>query len=64
LPDGLFSNQKSKFGFILNGLQWKILVYFVTIWSILWPFDMFYLHLVYFIYIWSTYFMAIWYILP
>jgi hypothetical protein len=55
LPDGLFSNQKSQFGYILGVLQWKILEYFMTIWSILrpfgnisWPFGIFCGHLVYF----------------
>jgi hypothetical protein len=28
----------SKFG---RALEWKILVYFMVIWSILWPFDIF-----------------------
>jgi hypothetical protein len=35
LPDGLFSNQKSKFGQILEGSELKMLVYFMTIWNIL-----------------------------
>jgi hypothetical protein len=42
LPDGLFSNQKSQFGYILEGLAmenlglfYDHLVYFITIWSIL-----------------------------
>jgi hypothetical protein len=42
LPDGLFSNQKSKFG---RALEWKMPVFFMTIlecftviWHILWPF--------------------------
>jgi hypothetical protein len=34
LPDGLLSNQKFQFGRVL---LWKIWVYFMTIWSILWP---------------------------
>jgi hypothetical protein len=33
-------------------LQWKIFVYFMDILSILWPFDIFYGHLVYFVVIW------------
>jgi hypothetical protein len=32
LPDGLFSNQKSKFW---RALQWKMLVFFMDTWSIL-----------------------------
>jgi hypothetical protein len=44
LPDGLFTNQKSKFGQILDGLRMENagifyghLVYFTAIWYILWP---------------------------
>jgi hypothetical protein len=33
-------------------LQWKISSYFVTIWSILRPLEIFYGHLVYFVDIW------------
>jgi hypothetical protein len=42
LPDGIFSNQKSQFGYILEGLAMEdigkfmtILVYFTVVWSIL-----------------------------
>jgi hypothetical protein len=52
LPDGVFSNQKSKFGKILDGLAMEEvgifyghLVYFMVIWYILWTF---YCHLVHF----------------
>jgi hypothetical protein len=45
LPDGIFSNQKSQFGSILECLAMKDvgiiychLVYFMAIWYILWPF--------------------------
>jgi hypothetical protein len=37
-------------------LPWKILVYFMTIWSIFQPLEIFYGHLVYF--------LVIWYIFP
>jgi hypothetical protein len=30
LPDGIFSNQKSQFGQILEGLAIKVLVYFMA----------------------------------
>jgi hypothetical protein len=30
-------------------LQWKMLVFLMDIWCILWPFDLFYGHLVYFV---------------
>jgi hypothetical protein len=56
LPDGLFSNQNHNLGKIWRFLQWKKLLHFMTIWSILqpfgigilWPFGIFYGHLVYF----------------
>jgi hypothetical protein len=35
-----------------RALQWKILAYFVTIWSILRPLQIFYGHMVYFVVIW------------
>jgi hypothetical protein len=38
------------------GKLWRILVYFITIWSILRPFKIFYGH--------SVYFVVIWYIFP
>jgi hypothetical protein len=44
-----FSNQKSQFGSILGVLEWKILVYIKTTWSILRPLEIFYGHLVYFV---------------
>jgi hypothetical protein len=47
LPDGIFSNQKSQFGYFLWACNGKG-------WYILWPFGLFYEYLVQF--------MAIWYI--
>jgi hypothetical protein len=53
LPDGLFLNQKSWFGKILEGLRWEKvaiffghLQYFTDEWDILWPFATFCVHLV------------------
>jgi hypothetical protein len=35
LPDGFFSNQKSQFGQILEGLRWENLyIYIVAFWNI------------------------------
>jgi hypothetical protein len=55
LPDGLFSSQKSKFGFILEGLGMgnvdifhDHLEYFMAIWYNLWQFGIVRGHLVYF----------------
>jgi hypothetical protein len=55
LPDGLFSNQKSQFGYILEGLAMKNvgifydhLVYFTAIRNTLWPFGIVCGNLVYF----------------
>jgi hypothetical protein len=47
LPDGIFSNQKAKFGYILEGLHGRCcyiygqLAYITAIWYILWPFGIF-----------------------
>jgi hypothetical protein len=51
LPDGLFSNPKSQFGYILEGLGMEFcdhLEYFVAVWYNLWPFGTASGHLVYF----------------
>jgi hypothetical protein len=49
LPDGIFSNQKSLFGEILEGLAMGVvgifygnLVHFTTIWYSLWPSGIFF----------------------
>jgi hypothetical protein len=56
LPDGLFSNQKSQFGSILEGLRLENVdmfyghfEYFTDIWDILWPFGTFCFYLVHFV---------------
>jgi hypothetical protein len=49
LPDGIFSNQKSQFGYVLERFRKE------KVGSILWPFGVYYGHLVHFV--------AIWYIL-
>jgi hypothetical protein len=49
LPDGIFSNQKSKFWSVLLS---KVLMYFMDIWSILLSIVTFYGHLVYLVVIW------------
>jgi hypothetical protein len=53
LPDGTFSFRPkiSDLGKFWRALQWKVLVqihlvYFMAIWSILWPFGIFYDYLV------------------
>jgi hypothetical protein len=51
LPDGILSNQKSKFGQILEGLAMEDVGTF-------WPFGLFYGHLVYFMTIWHI----LWYV--
>jgi hypothetical protein len=52
LPDGLFSNQKTQFGLILEGLRLeKVYIFFMAIWNILWIFGIFYNHLVHFVFI-------------
>jgi hypothetical protein len=60
LPDGIFSNQKFKFGYILEGLALKDvgshLVYFTALRYILCPFGIFNGYLVYF--------PPFWYVVP
>jgi hypothetical protein len=55
LPDGLFSDQKFKFGLIFEGLGMENIgmiygryEYFTAIWYNLWPFGIICGHLVYF----------------
>jgi hypothetical protein len=55
LPDGILSNQKSKFGYTSEGLSMEYvdtfygyLLYFTAIYDILLPFGVFYGHLEYF----------------
>jgi hypothetical protein len=52
LPDGTFSNQKSKFGYILEGLVMEDVGIFMAILSILRLHGIFYGHLVNFVVIW------------
>jgi hypothetical protein len=47
-----FQAKNPTLGKFWMGLQWKILVYFMTIWSILRPFEIFFGPLVYFVVIW------------
>jgi hypothetical protein len=42
LPDGLFSNQKSQFGYILESLGMGSVGVFIASWNILRPFGKFY----------------------
>jgi hypothetical protein len=48
-----FQTKNPNLGKFWRVLQWKILVYFKTVWSILLSFEIFYGHLVYFMYVWS-----------
>jgi hypothetical protein len=41
LPDGLFPNQKSPFGHILEASESKVLVNFAALWNVLQPLGMF-----------------------
>jgi hypothetical protein len=63
----VFSNQKSQFGKILDGLAMEDvgivyghLVYFMAIWSILFPFGMFYGHFGRFFSCWYVVSRKIW----
>jgi hypothetical protein len=44
-----FQTKNPNLGKFWKALLWKILVYFMTISSILWPLEIFYFHLVYFV---------------
>jgi hypothetical protein len=61
LPDGTFSNQKSKF---CRVFQWKTLVYYMPILSIICPFGLCIICPFGLIYANFVYFMPIWYISP
>jgi hypothetical protein len=47
-----FQTKNPNLGKFWGALQWKILVYFMTIWPILRPLEIFYSHLEYFVVIW------------
>jgi hypothetical protein len=47
-----FQTKNPTLGKFWRALQWKMLVYFMDIWSILRPFDILYGRLVYFVVIW------------
>jgi hypothetical protein len=49
-----FQTKNPNMGKFWGVLQWKILVYFMTIWSILRPLEMFYGHLLYFVVIYIS----------
>jgi hypothetical protein len=67
LPDGLFSNQKSKFGLILEGLAiedvgifYERLIHFMVFCYILWTFGVVRKYLVYFFQFWYFVRRKIW----
>jgi hypothetical protein len=41
LPDGIFQTKNPNLGKFWMVLQWKMLVYFMAVLSILWPFGIF-----------------------
>jgi hypothetical protein len=51
----VFKPKITNLGKFCRVLLWKILVYFITIWSILRPLYIFYGHLVYFVVIWHIF---------
>jgi hypothetical protein len=62
LPDGLFSNQKSLFGYILEGPGTENVCIFMTIWNILWPYSKLNGTLVYLVWGNLVYFSPFWYV--
>jgi hypothetical protein len=64
-----FQTKNPILGKFWRDLKWKILVFFMAIWFIVWPFGLLNGHLVYSMAIWSfyshlVYFIVIWYIFP
>jgi hypothetical protein len=47
-----FQTENPIFGKSWMALQWNMLVYFIAIWSILWPLDIVYCRLVHFVVMW------------
>jgi hypothetical protein len=43
-----FQTKNPNLGKFRRAIEWKMLVYFMVIWNILWPFGIFYGHLEYF----------------
>jgi hypothetical protein len=52
LPDGVFQTKNQDLGIVLRALLWKMLVYFMDICSVLWPFGTFCDNLAYFYPFW------------
>jgi hypothetical protein len=50
-----FQPKNPNLGKFYKVLQWKLLVHFMTIWSILRPFEIFYGHLVFLVVIWCIF---------
>jgi hypothetical protein len=63
LPDGICSTRKSNLGKFWSVLQFKRLANFMTFWSIIVPFRIFYCHMVHFLVI-LVYFFPYWYVVP
>jgi hypothetical protein len=51
-----FQTKILNLGKCLRALDWKMLIYCMAIWNILWPFGILYGHLVQFVIIWSIFF--------
>jgi hypothetical protein len=47
-----FQTKNPNLGNFWTALDWKMLVYFIAIWNILWTFGILYGHLVHFVFIW------------
>jgi phosphate/sulfate permease len=51
----VYFQTKKNWGKFWRVLQWKMMAYFMTIWSISLPFGIFFGHLVYFMVIWHIF---------
>jgi hypothetical protein len=47
-----FLTKNPNLGKLLRASDWKMLIYFITIWNMLWIFGIFYDHSVHFVFIW------------
>jgi hypothetical protein len=59
LPDGLFSNKNSNWGKFCSALDWKLLIYFMSICNTLRTLGIFHEHLVHSVFIWYIFLVLV-----
>jgi hypothetical protein len=50
-----FQTKNPNVGEFWRALDWKMFIYFMATWNILWGFGLFYGHLVHFVFIWNIF---------